>query len=196
MDSSKNYRRSRSRSRDRDQRKDRDQQGGGRDHTRERDRERDRIPDRDRDRDRERFDDDRHTDRYSNVPTKHSSPNTKSVKLTKAEMEAKKKERLELVKRMKGGDPDEEEAAALAATTFRVKTTTGEEGDEEEELQADEDEMNRLLGFGGFGSTKGKQVIDNAEGAAAGAAAKHKERKYRQYMNRKGGFNRPLSKMP
>lgn len=190
MDSSKNYRRSRSRSRDRDQRRDRDQQsGGGRE--RDRDRDRDRIPDRDR----ERFDDDRHSDRYSNDPMKHSAP-IKSEKLTKAELEAKKKERLELVKRMKGGDPDEEEAAALAATTFRVKTNTGEEGDEEEDLQADEEEMNRLLGFGGFGSTKGKQVIDNAEGAAAGGAARHKERKYRQYMNRKGGFNRPLSKMP
>ena len=63
-------------------------------------------------------------------------------------------------------------------------------------IPIDEEEMNRLLGFGGFGSTKGKQVVDNAEGASAGAAARHKERKYRQYMNRKGGFNRPLSKMP
>ena len=189
MDSSKNFRRSRSRSRDRDQRRDRDQGAGGRDY-RDRDRERDRIPDRDRD----RYDDERHTDRHS-VPAKPSAP-AKSVKLTKAEIEAKKKERLELVKRMKGGDPDEEDAAAIASTKFRVKTNTGEDGDEEEDEQADEEEMNRLLGFGGFGSTKGKQVIDNAEGPSAGAAAKHKERKYRQYMNRKGGFNRPLSKMP
>jgi U4/U6.U5 small nuclear ribonucleoproteins len=29
-------------------------------------------------------------------------------------------------------------------------------------------------------------VSDNKDGAAAGAVSKHKERKYRQYMNRKG----------
>lgn len=43
-----------------------------------------------------------------------------------------------------------------------------------------------LLGFGGFGSTKGRQVVDNAVGPATGGVAKHKSRKYRQYMNRQG----------
>jgi U4/U6.U5 tri-snRNP-associated protein 3 len=52
------------------------------------------------------------------------------------------------------------------------------------------------LGFGGeFGSTKGNKVEDNHSSSARGAAAKHKARKYRQYMNRKNGFNRPLDKM-
>jgi U4/U6.U5 tri-snRNP-associated protein 3 len=60
----------------------------------------------------------------------------------------------------------------------------------------DEDEqMHRLLGFTGFSSTKGAEVEDNKTTAANGAAAKNKARKYRQYMNRKGGFNRPLDKM-
>ena len=35
---------------------------------------------------------------------------------------------------------------------------------------------------------QGKQVADNKEGAASGAVSKHKERKYRQYMNRKGNY--------
>jgi U4/U6.U5 tri-snRNP-associated protein 3 len=68
----------------------------------------------------------------------------------------------------------------------------------EEELEGlDEDEqMQMLLGFtGGFGSTKGEAVEDNQASAARGAAAKNKVRKYRQYMNRKNGFNRPLEKM-
>lgn len=52
--------------------------------------------------------------------------------------------------------------------------------------------MQMLMGFGGFDSTKGKPVEENARGAAAGAAHKEKKREYRQYMNRRGGFNRPL----
>jgi len=69
---------------------------------------------------------------------------------------------------------------------------------DQEELDGldEEDQMRMLLGFsGGFGTTKGQAVEDNQKSAARGAAAKNKARKYRQYMNRKGGFNRPLDKM-
>lgn len=70
-------------------------------------------------------------------------------------------------------------------------------GDDDSEEDDDEQkEMLQLMGFGGFGTTKGKAVADNQSSAARGAAAKNKGRKYRQYMNRKGGFNRPLDKMP
>ena len=55
--------------------------------------------------------------------------------------------------------------------------------------------MMKMMGFGGFGTTKNKAVADNHKGAAKGAIQKNKGRKYRQYMNRKGGFNRPLEKM-
>lgn len=67
----------------------------------------------------------------------------------------------------------------------------------EEELEGldEEEQMQKLLGFGGFESTKGRAVEDNQKSLAKGAAAKHKARKYRQYMNRKGGFNRPLDKI-
>ncbi|KAL3311542.1 hypothetical protein Ciccas_009877 [Cichlidogyrus casuarinus] len=47
------------------------------------------------------------------------------------------------------------------------------------------------MGFFGFGSTKGKKV----EGNDIYAAKITKKRKYRQYMNRVGGFNRLLDPM-
>jgi U4/U6.U5 tri-snRNP-associated protein 3 len=69
---------------------------------------------------------------------------------------------------------------------------------DEEELRGldEDDQMKMLLGFSGsFASTKGQKVDDNHNSSARGAAAKNKSRKYRQYMNRKNGFNRPLDKM-
>ncbi|XP_026756797.2 U4/U6.U5 small nuclear ribonucleoprotein 27 kDa protein [Galleria mellonella] len=52
----------------------------------------------------------------------------------------------------------------------------------------EEQEMLKVMGFCGFDSTKGKKVEDNVEGEVHVVL----KRKYRQYMNRKGGFNRPL----
>lgn len=68
---------------------------------------------------------------------------------------------------------------------------------DEDELEGmdEEEQMQRMLGFGNFESTNGKAVEDNKSSLARGSAAKNKARKYRQYMNRKGGFNRPLEKM-
>jgi U4/U6.U5 tri-snRNP-associated protein 3 len=71
--------------------------------------------------------------------------------------------------------------------------------------------MAAMMGFGGFTTTKvsrgspqrllrwdtadglvqGKSVGPNADGGAN----VHKQRTWRQYMNRRGGFNRPLEKM-
>lgn len=52
----------------------------------------------------------------------------------------------------------------------------------------EEQEMLKVMGFCGFDTTKGKKVEDNVEGDVHVVL----KRKYRQYMNRKGGFNRPL----
>lgn len=53
----------------------------------------------------------------------------------------------------------------------------------------DEIEMLKIMGFTGFDTTKGKHV----DGACNAYAVNiQQKRKYRQYMNRKGGFNRPL----
>jgi U4/U6.U5 tri-snRNP-associated protein 3 len=57
------------------------------------------------------------------------------------------------------------------------------------ELSASELKMMRAMGLPvGFDTTKGKQV----EGTDVGAAKVIKKRRYRQYMNRPNGFNRPL----
>ncbi|KAK0197241.1 hypothetical protein F5146DRAFT_1014629 [Armillaria mellea] len=55
----------------------------------------------------------------------------------------------------------------------------------------DEDAMMAMMGLGGFGTTKGKHVDGNQEGTAN----VKKTRTWRQYMNRRGGFNRPLDKI-
>ena len=62
-------------------------------------------------------------------------------------------------------------------------------GDDDED---EDEEMMQLLGFSGFGSSKGKHIADNDK-AAAGAANITKQRKYRQYMNRREGFNTALA---
>ena len=60
-------------------------------------------------------------------------------------------------------------------------------GEEEEDPEA---AMMRLMGFSGFNTTKGKEVDD--PNANASGVFKKSVRTARQYMNRKGGFNRAL----
>lgn len=77
------------------------------------------------------------------------------------------------------------------------RPTRGEDGevdamDEDDDLAVEDDEMSAMqamMGFGGFGTTKGQKVAGNN----AGGVYKAKKTEYRQYMNRIGGFNRPLS---
>mmetsp|Transcript_34658 Transcript_34658/g.45935 ORF Transcript_34658/g.45935 Transcript_34658/m.45935 type:complete len:141 (+) Transcript_34658:573-995(+) len=83
----------------------------------------------------------------------------------------------------------QEDSSRAKQEFLSVQSSELEELDEEEQMKL-------LFGFsGGFDSTKNKAVKDNASSASRGAASKNKQRKYRQYMNRKGGFNRPLDKM-
>jgi len=49
--------------------------------------------------------------------------------------------------------------------------------------------MQAMMGFGGFATTQNKKVAGND----ISAVRKEKKTEYRQYMNRVGGFNRPLS---
>jgi len=60
----------------------------------------------------------------------------------------------------------------------------------------EEAQMAALLGFGSFETTKHKAVEDNQNTANVGGVKKNPVRHYRQYMNRRGGFNRPLDKVP
>ncbi|KAH8852563.1 U4/U6.U5 small nuclear ribonucleoprotein 27 kDa protein, partial [Schistosoma japonicum] len=57
-----------------------------------------------------------------------------------------------------------------------------------EPVTEEEAKMMRTMGFCNFGTTKGKHVIGNS----VYVANISKQRKYRQYMNRRGGFNSPL----
>ncbi|KAG7490365.1 U4 small nuclear ribonucleoprotein 27 kDa [Solea senegalensis] len=62
----------------------------------------------------------------------------------------------------------------------------------EEDMQGkteEEIEMMKTMGFGSFDTTKGKKTDGSVNAYAINVSMK---RKYRQYMNRKGGFNRPL----
>lgn len=65
--------------------------------------------------------------------------------------------------------------------------------EEDDEVVIEEDDgmaaMQAMMGFGGFGTTHQRKV----EGNNIGAVRKEKRTEYRQYMNRVGGFNRPLS---
>lgn len=84
--------------------------------------------------------------------------------------------------------------------------------DGEAQDDPDADAMAAMMGFGGFGTTKVRRccsvrrtahasadaTLNLSQGMAhvdAGAADARQERKARQYMNRRGGFNRPLDKM-
>lgn len=64
---------------------------------------------------------------------------------------------------------------------------------EDDDIEIEEDDslaaMQAMMGFGGFGTTKQKKVAGND----VSAVRKEKKTEYRQYMNRVGGFNRPLS---
>jgi U4/U6.U5 tri-snRNP-associated protein 3 len=59
-----------------------------------------------------------------------------------------------------------------------------------DEEDAEARAMAELMGFSTFDSTAGKGVDDPR--CKLEAVNKKEKRKYRQYMNRRGGFNRPL----
>ncbi|XP_043094071.1 U4/U6.U5 small nuclear ribonucleoprotein 27 kDa protein isoform X1 [Puntigrus tetrazona] len=80
-------------------------------------------------------------------------------------------------------DDDRKEAKDKPAKVHQI-SAEDMQGKTEEEI-----EMMKQMGFGSFDSTKGKKK----EGSdAAFEVNVSQKRKYRQYMNRKGGFNRPL----
>lgn len=85
---------------------------------------------------------------------------------------------------MKERRDDEKKDSKDSKNKERQITEEDLEGKTEEEI-----EMMKLMGFASFDSTKGKKVDGSVNAYAINVSQK---RKYRQYMNRKGGFNRPL----
>uniref|UniRef100_A0A8W8ISX5 U4/U6.U5 small nuclear ribonucleoprotein 27 kDa protein n=1 Tax=Magallana gigas TaxID=29159 RepID=A0A8W8ISX5_MAGGI len=78
----------------------------------------------------------------------------------------------------------------LGHLTEPGNTDQGRQGTKEDlkGLPQDEADMMKIMGFGNFDSSKGKKV----KGNDIYVANIPKKRRYRQYMNRRGGFNRPL----
>jgi len=66
--------------------------------------------------------------------------------------------------------------------------TIVDDDEKEDQTSQEELDMMKIMGFSGFNTTKNKKVENNDQGAVHLTS----KRKYRQYMNRKGGFNRPL----
>lgn len=92
---------------------------------------------------------------------------------------------------LKRKQPDDRRSSHSKRKRNKRKNDDSEDGliyivpKEEQEL------MKRTMGFTNFDTTKGKMVPGNHVGSVHVV----KKRRYRQYMNRKGGFNRPLDKV-
>jgi U4/U6.U5 tri-snRNP-associated protein 3 len=65
-----------------------------------------------------------------------------------------------------------------------------EDAQKPEDMDDDTWELQKMLGFTGFKSTKNRKVPGNDKNYGV---RKDKQMEARQYMNRQGGFNRPLS---
>ncbi|WOO82221.1 U4/U6U5 small nuclear ribonucleoprotein [Vanrija pseudolonga] len=95
---------------------------------------------------------------------------------------------------------EEERAAGIKYAADGSRIVPEEEKDESadatpvpegEEMDDETAAMASMMGFGGFGTSKGQEV----EGNDVSGAKTHKKRTWRQYMNRRGGFNRALDKI-
>ncbi|XP_029016799.1 U4/U6.U5 small nuclear ribonucleoprotein 27 kDa protein [Betta splendens] len=129
---------------------------------RERDRSRSRDRDRDRRRSRSRSP---HRRRSRSPPRRHRSSSLSP---------ARQKDRR---------DDDRKDVKEKTSKPIQI-SAEDMQGKTEEEI-----EMMKLMGFGSFDTTKGKKTTGSVNAYAVNVTMK---RKYRQYMNRKGGFNRPL----
>jgi U4/U6.U5 tri-snRNP-associated protein 3 len=154
--------------------------------------------------------DTRRRDRRDRSRSRSRSPDTTSAAAAAASAVPKQQQQLEerrarMARLREENTQEEEEQSAAAKDQQQQQHGDKKMGPQDsivevnqEELEGldEEEQMRMLLGFtGNFGSTKGEKVDDNHNSSSRGVAAKNKARKYRQYMNRKNGFNRPLEKM-
>ncbi|XAR72386.1 hypothetical protein NMG60_11019007 [Bertholletia excelsa] len=207
----------RDRGRDRERERERDRERRREKEDRERDRERDRDRDRDRDRkDRERSKRSRspdrtrsrHTRSRTRSPDRYRSRSRSPDRSGRRHLHHRRTPSPDLPrKRHKRGEEDsnnERQRAAAAVSDFvdgiarehkqqngsgNLGGLAGEEGGGDGEMDANEIEMMKKLGIPvGFDSTKGKHV----PGSDLSGVRTVTKRQPRQYMNRRGGFNRPL----
>lgn len=90
-----------------------------------------------------------------------------------------------------GGNRPRETNGSAKGPAPSKRATDRRDADEMEGVEEDEEtQMMRMMGFGNFKTTKNTKVPGNERNYAV---RKEKTTEYRQYMNRQGGFNRPLS---
>lgn len=171
--------------------RDRDQE---RDKGRERRRVEERNGDRHRDRRRDREGDARRDRGDERKPLRRDerprsrSPAADQHKHEKGAASHRREDHVNKPRRKKEDSDDEEMKGVLTTKPKLAKdrhklSATGQDSDEEEAL------MRHMMGFAGFRSTKQTKVPGNNWYGVR----KEKKSEYRQYMNRVGGFNRPLS---
>ncbi|KAF9100271.1 hypothetical protein BGX29_009300 [Mortierella sp. GBA35] len=185
--------RDRDRSRDRRDYRDRGTGGGGADRRRDDYRHRDndaggRRDHRDRDReqrsDRDRDDRRRRTSRSRSPHRRGGRSRSRSPRGRRGEEEGSYRRRRD------DDSDDEKDKDKNKEGDKKSKDVSMDTATPLEELTPEEQEarMMAMMGFGGFDSTKGKKVA----GADVSGVDIKQQRQYRQYMNRRGGFNRPL----
>lgn len=134
--------------------------------------------------------------RPSPSPTRRRSPGADRGRQRES---APKKIEIKLASKVAEGDYMDEITSSTVESSRResLSENKGEDYHETktESLSAglqdhptEELDMAAMMGFSSFGSTKQKKV-----GPDVGAVAKKKQANFRQYMNRKNGFNRSLS---
>ena len=180
---SKRERRERERERDRDRDRDRKERhvNGGK---RERSRSRDRDGDKDRhSRDHKSSRHDRHRSRSrspvrngGNAPVRTRSP-PRGPRTDHDRLRGREKDQHK-------ADPEDGKKPVKTGPPGKVHDTSMDVDEDDEDAL-----LKRMMGFGGFKSTKNTKVPGNQ----IYAVRKEKKTEYRQYMNRVGGFNRPLS---
>ena len=156
--------------------------------SRERDRKH-KDKERDREKHRDRKEKDRKSSRKSKSRSRSRSPLPSRHREKKSRSPASKRERHRSVSPHDSYLTLGNVKPKLSSTNYAKEPVILDplalEGKTEEEI-----EMLKVMGFSGFDTTKGKHVDDGK--CNAHSVNIQQKRKYRQYMNRKGGFNRPL----
>jgi U4/U6.U5 tri-snRNP-associated protein 3 len=178
--------RERERSRDRDRERDRPREAGKRDRDRERDRDtRSRSPRKERERDEKRYEEKAAEKPKALIPEEDfTKERTATPPVSFKVGGAQDHDRMEV-------DPETQPTGKKGNVKVK-KDKVEEDPDDDDELVIEDDgmaAMQAMMGFGNFGTTHQKKV----EGNDISAVRKEKKTEYRQYMNRVGGFNRPLS---
>ncbi|XP_030000130.1 U4/U6.U5 small nuclear ribonucleoprotein 27 kDa protein [Sphaeramia orbicularis] len=136
-----------------------------------------------RDRDRRRRERDRSRSRDRDRDRRRSRSRSPHRRRSRSPVRRHRSSSLSPVRQKDRRDDDRKDGKEKTVKPIQI-SAEDMQGKTEEEI-----EMMKLMGFGSFESSKGKKTDGSVNAYAVNVSMK---RKYRQYMNRKGGFNRPL----